>query len=241
MASRLQNVLLAALFLSLASSCTEGESTPTETDDPTGLTIVDGNAQIGTSGEELDEPLVVRVTTDEGAPVEGTAVAWAVTTGGGAIEPEPVMTDADGRAQARWTLGGAVGEQTVTASAGGRSAVFRATAGDSQLPSALVAADGDGQTAAAGTQLVNPLVVRVENAFGRPIPGVEVAWNVESGGGFITPATTTTDSEGLAQAQWTLGLKAGQQSALAMVGGLSARLLATAGGQPVTGLSRQAP
>jgi hypothetical protein len=228
LAIRFRTTLLAAFALPLAISCSGDESAPTETEDPTGLTIVAGNAQTGTAGEELEDPLIVRVTTVEGEPIEGATVTWAVTTGGGAIEPEPIPTDVDGRAEARWTLGGAVGEQTVTVTSAGLSAVFRATAGDSQRPSAIVIASGDDQRAAAGSQLANPLVVRVENEFGRPIAGIEVEWNVESGGGIITPTTTSTDSDGQAQVQWTLGLT-GQQSALASVGGLSARFRAAVG------------
>lgn len=231
MASRLRTVFLSVVAFSLVSACKGDEPTPTETDDPTGLVIVDGNAQTGVAGELLEEPLVVRITTEDGEPVEGASVVWTVTTGGGSIEPTPVVTDADGRAEAEWTLGGTIGEQTATVTMGGLSVVFRATAADSRLPSAVVIVGGDGQTGATESQLLNPLVVRVENEFGRPVAGLEVVWSVESGGGIVTPATTTTDSDGRAQVNWTLGLSRGQQSVLATVSGVSARFRATAGNQ----------
>lgn len=228
LASRLRKVLTAALSLSLVSACSGGGE-PTEPTDPTGLTIVDGNSQLGTAGEPLEEPLVVRLTTDDGEPIEGVAVAWSVITGGGTIDPETSRTDADGEAETEWTLGDELGEQTVIATSGGLTAVYRATAVDSRTPAAVITVAGDGQIGVAGGQLLNPLVVRVENQFGRPVAGVQVVWTVDGGGGFITPTATTTNTDGLAQVTWTLGHTSTAQSAFADVAGIPARFTATAG------------
>ena len=46
----------------------------------------------------------------------------------------------------------------------------------------LHALSGEGQTAAAGTPLADPLVVEVTDAFGNPIGGVVIVWTAEGGG-----------------------------------------------------------
>lgn len=226
--SRFQAVVIGGLVLSLAGGCKGADSAPTDPGDTPGLAIVSGNAQSGITGEELKNPLVVRVTTDTGEPVTGAEVIWAVTTGGGSVDPVEVSTDGAGEMQARWVLGGTLGEQTLVVTARGATTVFRATAADSKVPATIVPVGGENQSGAIGSQLVSPLIVRVENEFGRPVQGAEVEWSIESGGGTISPSTTTTDTDGRAQAQWNLGFSAGQQTAVAALGGLNNRFRATA-------------
>jgi PKD repeat protein len=84
---------------------------------------------------------------------------------------------------------------------------------------------GDGQTGPVGSPLGAPLVVRVTDAFGNPIPSVPVNWSV-TGGGDVSAASTQTDAAGLTSVQRTLGSTAGQQTTLAMADGLA--------GSPVT-------
>jgi len=60
--------------------------------------------------------------------------------------------------------------------------------------------------------------VFVRDAIGNPAPGAQVAWAVTSGGGTIT-SPTTTDAQGVARTQWTLGASTGPQTATATVAG----------------------
>lgn len=78
-------------------------------DDPARLEVVSGNAQFGPSAAELALPLVVRVTDTYQNPVDGAAVSWAVTDGGGTLSASSTTTDTDGQASVRWTLGSAEG------------------------------------------------------------------------------------------------------------------------------------
>jgi hypothetical protein len=63
---------------------------------------------------------------------------------------------------------------------------------------------GDGQDAAPGVQLTFPLQVSVSSKCG-PIKGATVKFTAgpNDPNGIITPATTTTDANGLASCQWT--------------------------------------
>ena len=68
--------------------------------------------------------------------------------------------------------------------------------------------DGGGQTGVVGAPLDDSLVVRVVDAAGEGVAGVEVRWGV-NGGGSVSPETSTTDADGLAAAQRVLGAEPG--------------------------------
>jgi Glucodextranase, domain B len=75
---------------------------------------------------------------------------------------------------------------------------------------------GDGQTGTIGSLLPSPLVVAVKDASGNPVPSQQVIFKVDQNNGMVasggSPAATvvaTTNSAGQAQAQWTLGGRAG--------------------------------
>ncbi len=87
-------------------------------------------------------------------------------------------------------------------------------------PSAARMVSGDGQTGETNEPLPAPLVVRIDDVGGNPVPGAEVTWRVTAGGGSVAPAVGTSDSTGLAQAVWTLGV-AGENLAEARFEGLS--------------------
>ncbi len=61
------------------------------------------------------------------------------------------------------------------------------------MPAVLVKVSGDGQAAAAGRQLEQPLVVQVKSASGRPMGGIEVRFSVsEESGASVAPEKTST-------------------------------------------------
>jgi len=68
-----------------------------------------GNNQSGMIGTVLPNPIRVKVLDQEGEPMPGVAVAFAVTAGGGAIPAPLDTTDAQGLASALWILGNEVG------------------------------------------------------------------------------------------------------------------------------------
>jgi len=78
-----------------------------------------GDAQTGTAGQALADPLRVAVT-DGGVAQNGVTVTWA-TTNGGSLSPATSTTDANGLAVTMWTLGAGGGAQTATASVTGAS------------------------------------------------------------------------------------------------------------------------
>jgi hypothetical protein len=45
--------------------------------------------------------------------------------------------------------------------------------------------------------------------FGNPVPGIAVTWQVVAGEGQVANPISTTDAEGKASAEWTLGNRIG--------------------------------
>ena len=97
---------------------------------PAALEKVSGDAQSGTTGQTLPDPLAVRVTDAFGNSVGGISVGWTATRGGGRISPASATTNAAGLADASWQLGDSIGSQTASAvvSGTGLGAQFTATA-----------------------------------------------------------------------------------------------------------------
>ena len=59
--------------------------------------------ETGGAGRALPKPLVVRVTDAEGNPLAGQTIIFKATSG--SVVPARGLTDAEGRASVRWTLG----------------------------------------------------------------------------------------------------------------------------------------
>jgi hypothetical protein len=93
------------------------------------LEPVSGNAQVGAPGAPLAQPLRVQTLDFEGEPAPQLWVQWSVVSGAGEIEPRNSFSDAQGIAEATWTLGTSGGPQQVQAfMRRGQPVVFEATA-----------------------------------------------------------------------------------------------------------------
>jgi hypothetical protein len=81
---------------------------------------------------------------------------------------------------------------------------------------------GNGQTAPRGTVLPKAFTVRVVDAAGRPVIGVQVTFRVQTGGGSIgaSQVKINTNASGLAEVTLTLGPNPGANTVTAAVGGV---------------------
>lgn len=86
----------------------------------------------------------------------------------------------------------------------------------------IEAVQGDEQVGPPGTPLQDPLIVRVTDSAGSPLSGQAVTWSVNGGGGAIDPVTASSNSEGLAFAEWILGRSPGLNLVEAQVSGSDA-------------------
>ena len=213
---------LAAVGLLVVSGCEE----ETTTGVPVAESMVasGGDNQSGTVGSVLPTSLEVTVTGSNGQPFSGATVQFSVQSRTGSVNPSSATTGSDGKASTSLTLGTIAERVSVEARAGELTAEFSATALAGPVTS-VEAVGGGGQNGGTGGLLAEVLAVRLTDATGNPVPGVEPAWSTPNGGTF---AATASDAEGVARAAWTLGPSGGSQSALASASGGSAGFTAAA-------------
>lgn len=233
----------AALLVGVLSACGSENEPPPDDELAVAKASASGDAQTGTVGAALANPLAVVVTRD-GAPEVGATVSWAVLTGGGSVGSASSSTNAQGIATTTWTLGTAAGAQTARATVTGASGSpvgFSATA-TAGAAAAIALSGGAGQSATINTALATPLEVRVVDQFGNGVAGSTVAWEVTGGGGSVAPTSSATNATGNASTVWTLGPTLGAQTAEASLGGVAGTPVAfsaigSAAPNPATGVT----
>lgn len=83
------------------------------------LYYVSGNNQMGVAGQLLQDPLKVIVLDNQGRPALDKTVVFTVTTGNGSVAVPNTVDELTGEVSTVWTLGTAVGNQSVVASVEG--------------------------------------------------------------------------------------------------------------------------
>jgi hypothetical protein len=168
-------------------------------------------------------PVTARVTAENGRPVRGVTVSFAVSAGAGSVAPLTAVTDRDGRATTTWTLG------TLPVTNGLTALVpelplparedLRAVPGP---PARLDVARPPAARSIAGIAVEPAAGVRVMDRFGNGVGGVPVRFTVAAGDGAIGAPTVTTGRDGLALVdRWTTGRTPGANTVLARVDGLA--------------------
>jgi alpha-tubulin suppressor-like RCC1 family protein len=77
--------------------------------------------------------------------------------------------------------------------------------GGGQIPARLLVVSGDMQVAPVGTELPQPLVVRVVDENNRPVKNQLVNFVVTAGGGSVFAGSALTNAQGEARERWRLG------------------------------------
>jgi hypothetical protein len=189
------------LLLLLSWACGGDLALPSDTG--AHIDIVQGSGQTGLPGSRLANPLIVRLMDEAGNGIPGRAVVWAVSAGGGAIDPATSTTDAEGFASTEWTLGEATGPDTVTAQVPGiGTVIFTATVDDDDGggggPSAgrsTISAEPASIEAETGTSTIT---VTVLDEAGEPVEGATVALQATGAGNTLTQPTAPTGADGVA-------------------------------------------
>ncbi|MFZ5624385.1 MAG: hypothetical protein ACOY71_08120 [Gemmatimonadota bacterium] len=212
---------LVPLLAAAAAACSSGDSSgPGGGPQAAALVLVSGDGQTAAAGTALANPIVVRVDDAQGQPLAGVAVSFLVTSGGGSVSPATTATGAGGLAQTRWSVGDVPGPNALTVRVAGLADRIVSATSVAGPPAAVTLVSGNNQTNPAGTVLPAPIVVRVADARGNRLANVEAAFAVTAGGGTLTPALDTTDAQGEASANWSLGGTPGPNGATATVAGL---------------------
>lgn len=187
---------------------------------PTTVEVTPDAVELLSSGATAGFNAVVR--DQNGKPMPNASVTW---TGS---DPAVFTVEASGLVATVTAV--ANGVATLTATAGQANGTASITV--VQTPAKLDIVSGNEQEALLGTQLPEPLVVRVAEQTGGVIPGVVVTFApADERSGSADPAEVTTGADGAAAATWTLG-DARRQTMVATAGELTVRLQATATADP---------
>ena len=151
-------------------------------------------------GRVVQDSLTVRAVRTDGSGAANVEVRFTVTGGGGSISPQTVRTDADGFAQAAWTIGTAVGDNTAQASVAGQDPVeFRAT-GDADVLFSITVTPNDVDFFAFGD--VAQLTAAGADQYGNPVPTPNLAWrSADQGVASVGSGTGVVRAEALGSTQ----------------------------------------
>ncbi len=170
---------------------------------------IDQTDQIET---ELEDPVVVMVKDQNGNPFQGALVTFYVIEG--SLSDYSMMTDIDGKAATRWTLGKTPGTHSLIITILQEDGVSPLT-GTPLIVNATVKTvvaeiiSGDNQSAQLEETLDEPVIIKVLKEVGIPFSGASVNFRVNQGS--VSKENVITDVNGLAEVNWTLGLNHGNQ------------------------------
>ena len=169
----------------------------------TSIEIDAGNNQTGTVGTALPTDPSVLVTDQFGNPFGGANVTFAVTGGGGSVNPGVEPTNLSGIAATEWTLGTTAGanNNTLRATVAGVGFVdFTASATAGTATQLAFTVQPSNTTAGA---VITPAVeVTIQDAFGNTVTGatdvVSMAIAANPGGGTLSGTSPVSAVSGVA-------------------------------------------
>lgn len=184
---------------------------------PSRITPVSGAVLTGTVGASLSG--VRFVVADAQGPLPGVRVVFGVSDSRGFASPGEATSDSSGVVTTTWTLGGDIGQQTLTATvANVTPATVSAQVAIGPLTT-LNATTTANQFVVIGGTVASPPAIRATDAFGNPIAGQAIVFADPTGRSTLVGATATTDADGRAGvAAWTVGTAPGAYSVVASAG-----------------------
>jgi hypothetical protein len=185
---------------------------------PAAIALQSGGEQRALAGAQLPQPIVVRITSRRGRPVEGAVVRFRGQHGEPVTEPRVALTDTEGRARAIWTLTELPGRQVLLAAVEHVDSALAITAeAEPVAANTRITTLSEDLSGPAAAKLAEPVIVRVTDSTARALADVPVSWTVLDGGR-VEPVATRTDSAGEVRAHWTLGPNAGKHRMRVHVG-----------------------
>ena len=159
--------------------------------------------------------LAAQVNGDDGQPIGGAPINFE------SRNPAMANVTATGLVVAP----GPVGETTIRVASGIRSAEVTVRVVPA-VGAALDVVRGPESEAAAGG-LVADLQVRVRDAFGNPVAGAPLAWQLAGTGGSVENASALTGPDGVGSARWMAGPSIGSASLEVRSGSIPPQVLRT--------------
>ena len=190
---------------------------------PVSMTALSATTQSTPIGALVTSVPSVIVRDAVGNPASGVTVNFSLTSGGGQITGGTQTTNAQGIATlGSWRVGPNPGPNTVTATSSGLAPVTFTANGSAGAPVLLEKSLGDNQTAQVNRPVPIAPQVRVVDAAGNGVGGVNVTFTVASGGGAVVIGNVPTGVDGRATVgAWILGPTPGTNTLTASAPGLT--------------------
>jgi hypothetical protein len=148
-------------------SCKGGSTQPPEPSVATTLAANSSQTITGVAGAVVTPAPSVIVRDQNGSPMAGASVTFAVASGGGSVSGASVVTDASGVATVGgWTLGPVAGANVLNATSGTLGAVAFTATSTAGAAASLTRSAGDNQSVVAGTAVPIRPAVLVKDANG---------------------------------------------------------------------------
>ncbi len=165
--------------------------------DASAMVTVAGSGQTGPVGAPLRTRGQVRIVDPYGNPVPKQAVTWSAGQGGSA-DPASALSDGEGVAATVWTLGGALGGQTLTATATGVPGVTLTAKATPGSPAQVAIITQPPISAVNGAPFERRPQVELRDSYGNrsPADGVPIAADVASGAGADLAGTLSVKTVG---------------------------------------------
>ncbi|MGH7471788.1 MAG: Ig-like domain-containing protein, partial [Longimicrobiales bacterium] len=207
--------VLAGLSTIVLAGC--GETGINELLEAARVEAVSSTAPSGPAGAQLPTPVAVRVLGSDNQPLPGVTVTFSAAQGG-TVSPASAVTNEDGLASTRWTLGNTAGQNVLTARVSASVSTTIIATGTAARAASVALVAGNNQTGPASAAVPISPSVRVVDAFNNLVAGVTVSFTVLSGSGQATGSLVTTNAQGIATVgSWILGPAAGTQTLSARV------------------------
>jgi outer membrane protein assembly factor BamB len=180
-----------------------------------------GAKQSGAAGSILANPIVAQALDAYKNGVSGVTINFTATKGAVPI-PSSAITGANGLASINLQLPTTVTKITVTASSSGLKNITYAENSVAGPAANIGITAGNNQSASAGTQLPQALVVVVTDQYGNPVSGNSVTFSDGGAGGtFSNPNPVVTGTNGTATQNYTLPATPGTVTIDATAAGVS--------------------
>jgi hypothetical protein len=173
---------------------------------PASIAVASGDGQTAVVATPFADSLVVTVLDANSDPVAGTGVEWLVIGGGGTLDVDTVLTDANGQARALYTADTMAGPANILARTviGAHGASFTLTEVP-DAPAILAIVGGNNQTDTLLTAIDVGLEVGVADQYGNFIVGAQVAYERIAGTGTLFADTVATGGGGEVAVGYLLG------------------------------------
>jgi len=139
--------------------------------------------------------ITLQVVDQRSRAVSGVRLSWTVQSGNGFTDATSSISDSTGVVAVTWTLDTVAKLDTLQASIAPNTTLTVTATGRPGSPAIATKISGDAQTVAAGATS-QPLVVKLTDRYGNPVPNFAIAW-APAGLGALGALTTRTDSTGI--------------------------------------------